>query len=236
MGTLTGQSLVDRAWVIAQDSMGGGGTRWPGAECLPAINDGQRELVTFLPSACIKATIATLVVGTRQTLTGLGLTDGVQFLKMPRNYAANGTTVGRAVIPKPMGWLDESRPNWHTEAAGEVVHTFFDAAEPKTFYNWPPASGTTKGEIVYYAVPTDLASLSSTIGVDDIHANALQYYLLFRMFSKNSVFTKAPQLAGGFYALFLQLLGVRDAKRRANDANLQNVSDGAGMVGPGGTQ
>lgn len=236
MGTMTGQNLVDRAWVIANDAMGGSGTRWPSAECLPAINDGQRELVSFLPSACIKTVIATPAAGTRQTLAGLGLTDGVQFLRLPRNFAANGTTPGRAVSPKPMGYLDESRPDWHGETPAAIVHTFFDAADPKTFYNWPPADGTLKAEVIYYAIPAVLGSLASAIDVDDIHFNALMYYLLFRMFSKNSTFSKSPQLAAGYYTLFMQLAGVRDNKIKAADANMQMASDGAGLAGPGGTR
>lgn len=148
MGTLTGQVIVNRAWIILQDTVGTSGVRWPADECKLWLSDGGREIAINLPSAYVKTTIATLTAGTRQSLAGLGLADGVQFMKMPRNFASNGTTPGRAVTVRPMLWLDETKPDWHSDPAGDVVHVFFDKNDPKSFYNWPPASGSTKGEIV----------------------------------------------------------------------------------------
>jgi hypothetical protein len=231
MGTLTGQQIIDRAWIILQDTNGATGVRWPATEQILWVNDGQREVVMNLPSAYVKTTIAALQAGTRQTLAGLGFTDGIQFMKMPRNYASDGTTPGRAVTIKPMLWLDEQRPNWHSDPAAPAIHCFFDPADPKTFYVWPPANGTGRGEVVYAASPAELASLSNTIVLDDIYANALQYYVLFRSFSKNATYTKAPQLAAQYYQLFLQALGIKDARVKALDANLQMAADGAGVAG-----
>lgn len=231
MGTLTAQQIVDRAWIILQDTNGGSGVRWPATEQLLWFNDGQREVVINLPSAFVKTTIALGVTGTRQTLTGLGLTDAVQLQKVVRNYAANGTTVGRAITVKPMMWLDEQRPTWHADAAADAIHYFFDPNDPKTFYVWPQCEGTKRFEVVYSAVPAELTALASVSALDDIYANALQYYLLFRSFSKNATYTKSPQAAAAYYQLFLQSLGIKDQRVKALDANLQMLSDGAGVAG-----
>jgi hypothetical protein len=231
MGTITGQQITDRAWIILQDTVGTSGVRWPSTEVLLWLNDGLREVVINLPTSCVKTAIRTLTAGTRQTLEGLGITDGIQFAKFPRNFAADGTTPGRAVIVRPMSWLDETQPNWHNDTAAPAAHYMFDANDPKTFYVWPPANGTLKGEIVYYATPAVLASLANAIDIDDIYANALQYYVLFRSFSKNANYTKNPQLATAYYQLFLQSLGVKDARVKALDANLQMLQDGAGVAG-----
>jgi hypothetical protein len=232
MATLTGQNIVDRAWIILQDTNGGNGVRWPQAEVLMWLNDGQREVVINLPSAYVKTAIATLTAGTRQTLQGLGFNDGIQFIKYVRNFLADGLTPGRAVTVRPMLWLDEQRPTWHSDAAGETIHCFFEVTDPKSFYVWPKASGTTKGEITYSAAPPELANLASVISIDDIYANALQYYVLFRAFSKNATYTRAPQMATAYYQLFLQGLGIKDQRVKALDANMQMLSDGVG--GPGG--
>lgn len=231
MGALTGQNIIDRAWIILQDTNGGSGVRWPSAEQLMWINDGQREVVINLPSAFVKTTIATPVAGTRQSLIGLGLTDGVQVQSVPRNFASNGTTVGRAITIKPRLWLDEQRPNWHADPAAEAIHYFFDADDPKTFYCWPPSDGSRRFEVVYTAIPSELGSLAATIILDDIYANALQYYVLFRSFAKNATYTKSPQNAQAYYQLFLQSLGIKDSRVKALDANLQMASDGAGVAG-----
>jgi hypothetical protein len=233
MPTFTGQMIADRAWTILNDTNGGNGVRWPVEEILRWINDGQREVVINLPSAYVKSSIVTFQAGTRQTMAGLNLTDGVQFMKFPRNFANDGVTPGRAVTVRPMLWLDEQRPNWHSDAAGDAIHYFFDPNEPKAFYRWPQANGTThKGEIVYSAVPAELAAIGNTIVIDDIYANALQYYVLFRAMAKQSNYTKNPA-ATAYYQLFLQSLGIKDARVKALDANLAMLSDGAESAGNG---
>lgn len=230
MPTITGQQIVDRAWIILQDTNGGTGIRHPSGEQLLWVNDAQREVVVVLPSAFVRTTVAVMAVGTRQTLAGLGFADGVQFMKMTRNFNAAGTVAGRAITPKPMAWIDDSKPNWHADPAADVIHYFFDPGDPKTIYNWPPANGTSRAEFVYAAVPPDLAALANVISLDDIYSNAMQYYVLFRSFSKNATFTKAPQLAASYYQLFLQSLGVKDARVKSLDVNRQMLSDGAGVT------
>ena len=231
MGTLTGQQLVDRALVTLQDA---NAVRWKAAESLMWINDAQREVCIYLPSAYTKTAIPALVAGTKQTASGLSLTDCVQILKVPRNFASNGTTVGRAITVRPMPWMDEQFPTWHSDTAGELIHAFVDAADPKTFYHWPHAVAGNRAEVVYAAVPPELAALSDVISLDDVYANAMQYYLLFRAFGINSTFTKSPQSSATYYSLFLQALGIKDQRRRAADPNLQMQGDGAGVAGPGG--
>lgn len=227
-----GQDIVDRAWSILQDA----GARWTPATELRWVNDAQREVMTYLPSANPKVTIKALTAGTRQTFSGLTITDGIQFLAMRRNFAADGTTPGPAVSLKAMSWIDESNPNWHTDAAAYAKHAFFDALEPKAFYVWPPADGTKKAEILYSATPAELTALSQAISLDDIYANAMQYYVLSRSMSNVVNGAKMLPLAGAYYTLFMQALGVKDARLKAMDANLRMLSDGAGMAGPGGPQ
>lgn len=234
MGTLTGSNIAERAWIILQDTYGVTGVRWPDTEVLMWLNDGQREVVIHLPTAHVRTQLRVLQAGTRQTLEGLGITDGHQFAKMVRNYHATNATPGRAVTVRPMAWVNEQRPNWHNDPPAESVHYFYDADDPKTFYVWPPADGARRGEIVYYAVPAELANLGATITLDDIYATALQYYVLFRAFSKNATYTKSPQNAATYYQLFLQTLGIKDARVKALDANMQMAQDGAGVAGAAG--
>lgn len=233
MGTITGQNIADRAWIILQDTIGTPGTRWPAAEVLYWINDGQREVVITLPTAFIKTVIAAALGDTRQTLTGMGITDGIQFIKCPRNFNAAGTTPGRAVTMRSMAWIDDQRPLWHADTAADAVHCMFDPNDPKTFYIWPKGDGTKKIEVVYAALPPDVAAIGNAIALDDVYANSLINYVLFRAFQKNSKNTKSPQLAGGYYQLFLQSLGVKDARVKALDANLQMVNDGTEVVAGG---
>lgn len=233
MGTITGQQIVDRAWIILQDTVGTPGTRWPASECLMWLNDGLRDVVVQLPSAYVKTVVQALAEGTRQNLSNMGLPDAVQFMKAPRNYLGTGPvyTPGRAITTKPMAWIDEQRPGWHNDPVGEIVHVFFDENDPKTFYNWPPVVSGARAEIVYAAVPPIMSALTDTITLDDIYSNALQFYLLFRAFSKNATYNRSPGAAAANLQLYLQALGIKDQRLRQLNANLQMLSDGAGVAG-----
>lgn len=230
MGTITAQDIADRAWAILQDTVGTPGTRWTAPFILAAVNDGQREVVVYLPSAYTLTAIRTLSAGTRQTLEGIGIADGVSLVKVTRNFDVGGSVPGRAITPRSVAWIDEYLPNWHADEAGEVVHFFFDPADPKAFYVWRPANGSRKAEVVYHAIPADLPAISSAITLDDIYANALTHYVLFRSFSMNAAYTKNPALAQYHYQLFLQSLGVKGQTQAAGDPNRRMASDGAGVA------
>jgi len=232
MGVRTGTNLADRAWAIFSDAIGGTATRWQAPEMLNAINDGQREVVTVLPKALTKTQNFLLAAGTRQhlpTIDGAKAADATTFVR----YLHNGSSgsPGRAPVVRPIGWLDNERPTWHTDAAGPAQVVMHDPAEPLVFYVWPKADGTThNASIVHGALPADLTDLTQQLALPDIHFNAQLYYLCFRMAMKQTGYARNA-LAGSFYQLFLQSLGVRDATTMASDINLQAIGDGAGMTG-----
>lgn len=225
MPTTTGQQIVDRARIKANDE--DTTKRWTDVEALMWINDGQLAVASLLPAAYTLAAIPTAVAGnTRQTLSGLGLTAGLTIVDVPRNYAADGTTPGRAMTKRDRVWFDEHRPRWHSEMQAEAQHWMADERDPKAIYLYP-AKTAGKIEVIYSAVPAALASLSSTITLDDIYRNALQWFLLFSWYSKDATNNRGQQLASQYYALFLQELGVRDTAVKNNA--MQGSSKAAGV-------
>lgn len=209
MGTLTGQAIVDRAWFKLQDKGATPGIRWTSAECLLWVNDAQRAIVNLKPSANVVAAITTLAAGTRQSLPALGLA-GAQLHRLTRNFAADGVTAGRAITLIPVERLDETRPNWHAETGPAVKHFVVDDRDPKAFYVYParPPAGTGRVEVVYTAIPADLANLNQSIVLDDLLAEAMQFYVLFSAYGKDSTYSKSSGNAAGYYQLFLQSLGL----------------------------
>lgn len=214
MPTTTGQNIVDRARIKANDEATV--KRWTDAESLMAINDGQVAVVQLMPSAYTLQATPTAVAGsTRQTLTGLGLTDGLTIVDIPRNYAANGTTPGRAMTKRDRVWFDEHRPRWHSEVSAEAQHWMQDDRDPKAVYLYP-AKSAGKLEVIYSAVPAALANLAATITLDDVYANALQWFLLFSWYSKDATNNRGQQLSATYYALFERELGIRSGALKAN--------------------
>jgi peroxiredoxin len=72
-------------------------------------------------------------------------------------------------------------------------------------------------EIVYSALPTDvdvppngsvLTAVVGDISVADIYANALQDYILYRAWTKDSDFAGNGQRAMAYYGAFAQSIGI----------------------------
>ena len=87
-----------------------------------------------------------------------------------------------------------------TPTANAVQH-FMPDQQHETFYVYPAQSGTPANVVINYsAVPATVAA-GANIVLDDVHAESLVNYILYRAFSKNSE-VGGPERAAAFYALF----------------------------------
>lgn len=204
MGTLTGANLIDRIQDTLQDTTS---VRWPEAELLRYINDAQREIVNFKPEASATHANVTLATGTEQSLPS----GGLRLIKVTRNMsgAASDATGKRAIRIVDVDILDSQEPDWHDptvtgDAAHgtNVKHYAFDPDDPKKFYVYPGISGSAYIEIVYSGSPTDLSATSDTISLDDIYANAIIDFVLYKAYLKDAEFAGNQQRAGTHYQLF----------------------------------
>lgn len=204
MGTILASAIVDKAEIILQDTTN---TRWDPAELLGWLNDGQREAVSLKQFANDKNQNLLLVTGTKQTIPA----DGISLLEVVRNMGTNGATPGPAVRIVDREALDAAVPNWHAAtAAAEVKHYVFDQRDPTHFYVYPPQPAANQGyvEIIYAAAPADIA-LGTAITLDDVYANAILDYILYRAYLKDSDSPVNAQRAANHYAAFGNSLGVR---------------------------
>lgn len=198
MATVAASTLISRVSTILQDT---DHTRWSEAELLGWLNDAQRELVLLIPSASSVTSSVTLTANSsKHTLPA----DGNMLIDIVRNMGSGGATPGRAIRLVSRDILDSQRPDWHSEAAtGTVQNYVYDPRNPKIFYTYPQAPATPwTVEIIYSAAPTVLTSVSSTVSVDDIYANALVDYVIYRAYSKDAEFALNGQLAVAHYQAF----------------------------------
>ena len=209
-GTLTGANLLSRIKDILQDTTS---VRWPEAELLRYVNDAQREIVNYRPESSATTANVQLVTGTKQTLPS----GGLRLIKVTRNMSdtSGGATGKRAIRIVNVDILNTQEPNWHDASAAtgdaahgtNVKHYIFDEDDPKNYYVYPGVAGNAYVEIVYSNSRTDLANTSAVISVDDIYANAIMDYVLFRAYQKDSEYAGNAQRAGTHYQLFLQCIG-----------------------------
>ena len=227
-GTLTGTNLLSRIKDTLQDTTS---VRWPEAELLRYINDAQREIVNFRPESSAKTANVQLVTGTKQALP----TDGLRLIKVTRNMSGTGNATGkRAIRIVNVDILNTQEPDWNDPtvsgdaAHGSVVkHYIFDEDDPRNFYVYPGVANGQNAfvEIVYSASPTDLANTSATISVDDIYANAIIDYVLYRSYMKDAEYAGNAQRAQNHYQLFTASIGQGGQSAMLLDPNNDQVSN-----------
>ena len=233
-GTITGANLLLRIEDSLQDTTN---VRWSEAELLRYINDAQREIVNLRPEASADHANVQLSTGTEQTIPDVGL----RLIKVVRNMsAAGGSATGKRTIRiVDREILDTLEPDWHDPAVtGEAAHTtsvkhyVFDEDDPRKYYVYPGVAGNAYVEIVFSRTPTDLANTSATLYIDDIYANAVIDFALYRAYLKDAEFAGNQQRAGMHYQLFTSSLGAGGQSQTVVSPNMDAAKATPTMVAP----
>ena len=94
-------------------------------------------------------------------------------------------------------------------------------------------SGNAYVEIVYSKTPDDFSSTSSTLDIDDIFANAVVDFVLFKSYLKDSEYAGNAIRSNQHYALFNNSLGQSTAASNISNPNSDYASNNMG-TGVGG--
>jgi hypothetical protein len=225
MATLTAQNVIDRVNDTLQDTTN---VRWPTTELLRYLNDSQREIVLLRPDASVTtAAVALTANETKQSLP----TSGVRLLDVTRNMGTAGSTPGTAIRLISREVLDTQVSTWHSDTGQTVVkHYVFDPRNPKIFYVYPRVHASTAVyvELVYSSSPADVSAIGNTITLDDIYANAMIDFMLYRAYSKDAEYAANSAYASQHYQSFLTSLGL---KGKTDDNVNPNQRLGRDMTG-----
>lgn len=200
--TIAAQSIIRRVVETMQDNTS---VRWPVAELVRYLNDGQREVVLYRPDSMVTNATVALVAGAKQAVP----TNGSKLIDVIRNTAGTKRSVRMTV----RNILDTQSPNWYNlTGVTEILHYMYDARDPKVFYVYPPAASTGASvEIVYSAYPTDITepadgalytAVTGNISLPDIYGNVLADYILYRAYTKDSEYAGNAQRAQAHYGAF----------------------------------
>lgn len=223
-------SIIDRAQTIVQDKTG---VRWPYAELLDWLNDGQREVAIYKPSATAQNVSLQLQQGTLQNIGpgGLALLRVIRNLKTPVGNPRVGARACRIVSREV---LDAQHPAWHDPEvfpySVEVKHFCFDESDPTHFYVFPGNNGVGAVEAVISMSPADitlesgadannLASYRREIRIPDIYANCLLDYVLFRAYSKDADYAGNADRSATHYQMFVATLTAKTANEATVNPN-----------------
>lgn len=209
--------IVKRAQTILQDTTA---VRWPLSELQSWLNDAYKEVVMFRPDANSASAVVSLAAGARQKCAdsaSINLPNLLRILDVVRNTHASSDK--RAIRRTDRKILDDQRPTWYGDTGSYTIqHYIYDDRLPHEFLVYPPAVVGTTVEMVYSACPTphtlsdsDLGNVATaeTIKVDDIYANALLDYVLYRAYSKDSEYAANQGLATAHYQAFSGSLGAK---------------------------
>lgn len=199
------QSIIARAAELLNDLEG---VRWPATDLVAHLNDGQRALVAVRPDATASPLDLVLVAGPRQTLP-----DAVNQLM---NIHRNTTGKQRVVRQTTRDVLDAVAPNWTAgQPRAEIIHFMYDPRIPRVFDVYPPAMPGVQVDATVSLLPVDIpapagplaANVTGTIAVNEIHANALLHFVLFRAFAKDAESGGNADLSAAHYSAFTAAIG-----------------------------
>lgn len=217
MSTVKVVSLLSRAAVLLQDD---DFARWSTLELQDWLNDGYRELVVLRPDANTIAAEHTCQAGVRQVLS---FADAARLVSVSHNTATTSNKYNVELVSGRS--LDSQRRGWRAEPQSVNVEQYlFDARTPREFEVYPPASSTARLWVLYGAVPAphtlsesqlSNTATAETIRVDDMFANALLDYILYRAYSKDGESGSGGK-AAGYYNVFRTSLGEKGQAEAAS--------------------
>jgi len=213
MATIKAVDLINKVAVTLLDPTF---VRWTQQELLSYLNDAQRQIVMFRPDANTVNATHTCTASAKQTLPDAAL----RLVNVIRNKD------GRAITKVDRAILDVQLPTWFETAitADGVKHFVHDPADPKVFYVFPKPTTNNEVEIVYSTSTADIAITNFTsdtqaIKLDDIYANAIMDYMIYRAYQKDSEYANLSR-AAAYYQSFFQSIGVKAQMDGAIAANM----------------
>ena len=205
MATVKVIDIIDKAEEILQDTTN---VRWTQATLLGYLNDAQREIVLYRPDANPVNESFTLQQESKQTIPAAGL----RLLNIYKNNSP--TTKPITHIEKRV--LDDQIEDWHGTTGTTVEHYIYDPVDPKVFYVYPhPSGGGHTISIVYSSAPSnitisDFSTATTVISLDDIYANAILDYILYRSYLKDAEYAGDINRAGTYLQSFQSAIGIKN--------------------------
>jgi len=227
MGTIIAQSITTKAATILQDPTH---VRWPEAELLEWLNEGQRQIALVRPDASVVIGNITMAQGTKQTLPA----GGLRLLDVTRNMGVSGSSPGKAIRLVDREILDTQLPSWHVATAVAAFdHFIFDQRNPRTFFVYPPAdSSGAKVESIYSVAPAEVL-IGAAITLDDIYEAALLDWICYRAYCKDAEYAGNQDRAGVHMQAFMGALQVKTMVDVGTSPNVttkgQNANSAGGM-------
>ena len=228
MAVTLAKDIIDRAKVVLQD-ISSSGTRWYNSELQNWLNDAQYAVVLYRPDAkTVNEEFTPVGNSSKQSIPATGL----RLIEVIRNTAVSSNFKAIRLIQRSI--LDDQVPAWHNAVAGvNIEHWVYDERDPKNFYLYPRPTTLARIELIYSTVPAKVsivnadesfnsAAATTMISLDDIYANALLDFILYRAYSKDAEFAANAVRSNAHLTAFGSSLGVK-TKIDGSNAQLRSA-------------
>lgn len=175
--------LLDQVAEILQDEPN---VTWTEAQLIAWLNDAQLAVAQIRPDASSEMTTLKLAAGTTEQKLASG---GIRLLSVTHNMGSDGTTPGDAIDLVERAVKDALERGWRSADGAIVVDEYiFDERLPTEFSVSPPTHPTTDVNIRLgqAIVPKSIAVVGDSIAVDDVYSPALQEWMLYKAFGRDS--------------------------------------------------
>lgn len=194
------RSILNRVAALLNDEEF---VRWEEAELLEWLNDGQRVIARGPGTdVYVVRDNVTAAAGTVQDLP----TNSIRLVDVVKNVSD-----GSSIYQSDYATVDVLSSSWRAATADTAEVFFYDERNPKQFEVYPPQAGGELIEVVYNAQPGN-AAIQGEIVIDDMYADALIDYIVYRALSKDTEDTGLDmKKATAHYRAFLLSAGFKDA-------------------------
>lgn len=177
--------------------------QWTKDELIEWLNEAVERVIGLRPDANAVVEDIALVAGARQSIPA----DATQLLRLDRNKNGPG------VLQLKRADIDDFDPDWIIATAAATVSEWtFDRDTPRFFWVSPPNDGTGVVEAIVAKIPDAVGESEDSVGLPASFTGPLVDYIIFRALDKNTE-QGMKQLAKGYWALFLQGLGMKHEVR-----------------------
>lgn len=192
--TILGQQLHD----VGQDT-------WTEALLLTYLSEAQNQIALLRPDATAVTESFALDTEAKQAIPS----GGVRFLDCIRNLGADGITPGRHIKRIARDEIDGYYPDWTSDTDAEAIKRYiFEVETPRSFWVYPTPSVALTVELSYSKAPTQLAAITTELGLDDIYVSPMLEWTLYRCLSMEAK-GASVSLASQHMSAFYQALGVK---------------------------
>lgn len=190
--TISTSAILPRCSERLQDA---GFVRWTTVELLRHLYDGVQALITARPDVYTTTTTIIPVAGARQTLPS----DAIALVDVLNNTA----TSKRAVTKVSQALLEATNRDWMSATGSDIsLNYMYDLRTPRTWYVYPPASGTGSVDLVYSVFPTEVTVVGGGYDISQQWQNVLLDYVLGRAYAKDAEYGGNATMSAAHMAAF----------------------------------